>query len=208
LFGFDLVRNFRFPYWVSSISEFWRVWHISLSNWLRDYLYIPLGGNRFGQPKTVRNLLVTMTLGGLWHGAAWSFFWWGLLQGVALTCWRLLRLPARPTTLLGRAIGWCSTMTVVFVGWFLFRAPDPKVRSGMIDALGDWEFAPVHHAVLLAIFATAIPLAAMEWLLRAKGDFAILRWPPWVASLALGLMIVVILAMTQRHQASFIYFQF
>ena len=83
LMGIELIENFRFPYFVRTPQEFWRHWHISLSTWLRDYLYIPLGGNRGGGWQTRRNLLITMVLGGLWHGAAWTFVLWGVYQGAA-----------------------------------------------------------------------------------------------------------------------------
>ena len=88
LMGIELIENFRFPYFVRTPQEFWRHWHISLSTWLRDYLYIPLGGNRGGEWQTRRNLLLTMVLGGLWHGAAWTFVLWGVYQGVLLIGYR------------------------------------------------------------------------------------------------------------------------
>lgn len=91
LLGFQLQLNFRFPYFASNIAEFWQRWHISLSTWLRDYLYIPLGGNRGGSIKTYRNLMITMLLGGLWHGAAWNFVIWGGLHGGALAVHRVIR---------------------------------------------------------------------------------------------------------------------
>jgi D-alanyl-lipoteichoic acid acyltransferase DltB (MBOAT superfamily) len=208
LLGFDLVWNFRFPYWASSISEFWRRWHISLSNWLRDYLYIPLGGNRDGGLMTARNLLLTMTLGGLWHGASWNFVYWGLLHGIALSLWRFLPVPTQPTTLLGRAVGWGFTMTIVFAGWFLFRATDPVVRNSMIGALDNWQLAPVHGAAALAIATVVVPLFVLEWLLKNKNDFVVLQWPSWIRTPLLALLLVVVLAMTRHHQPSFIYFQF
>ncbi len=89
LMGFELALNFNQPYLASSITEFWRRWHISLSTWLRDYLYIPLGGNRSGNVKTYRNLMLTMTLGGLWHGASWNFVIWGALHGLYLSIHKL-----------------------------------------------------------------------------------------------------------------------
>ncbi len=99
LFGIDLMVNFRLPYFSKNPREFWNRWHISLSTWLRDYLYIPLGGNRHGQTQTYRNLIMTMTLGGLWHGAAWNFVLWGLYHGIALSIHRLsLRLGRRTNT--------------------------------------------------------------------------------------------------------------
>jgi alginate O-acetyltransferase complex protein AlgI len=208
LFGFDLIWNFRFPYWAISISDFWRRWHISLSNWLRDYLYIPLGGSRHGQIKTGRNLLVTMGLGGLWHGASWNFVLWGLLHGVALVLWRFLPVPTVPITPLGKATGWLATMVVVFAGWFLFRAHSWELLSGMAMAVGDWEWVPVHSAVVMAIAAVILPLALLEWLLQSKGDFFLVRAPVWIAYPACAALVILSLAMSSHYQASFIYFQF
>src|SRR5205085_11891873 len=91
--GFDLMVNFRMPYLAVSPSDFWQRWHISLSSWLRDYLYIPLGGNRGGKFKLYRNLMITMLLGGLWHGASWTFVAWGLFHGAILCIFRLLTVP-------------------------------------------------------------------------------------------------------------------
>lgn len=208
LFGFNLIWNFRFPYWATSISEFWRRWHISLSNWLRDYLYIPLGGNRHGGLRTARNLLVTMGLGGLWHGASWSFLLWGLLHGAALALWRFLPVPTQPASVPGRIVGWLVTMTVVFVGWFLFRAVNYDVLVGMTRALGNWELAPVHGAVALALATVAVPLTGIEWLLKRKGDFALLTVPLALRAPLLALLALLVLAMMRHHKTSFIYFQF
>jgi alginate O-acetyltransferase complex protein AlgI len=125
MMGFDFMENFRMPYASRSISEFWRRWHISLSTWLRDYLYIPLGGSRKGPGRTYLNLMVTMVLGGLWHGARWNFVAWGALHGGALVVERWWRgragAPSR-TTAAGGLLGWATTMTVVLVGWVLFRS--------------------------------------------------------------------------------------
>jgi D-alanyl-lipoteichoic acid acyltransferase DltB (MBOAT superfamily) len=208
LFGFDLIWNFRFPYWAVSISDFWRRWHISLSNWLRDYLYIPLGGSRHGSFITARNLLVTMGLGGLWHGASWNFVFWGLLHGVALAAWRFLPVPTIPVTAVGKMAGWLVTMIVVFVGWFLFRATSWELMSGMAMAFGNWEWAPVHSALLTAIAAVVIPLALLEWLLQTKGDFCLVQAPVWIAYPIYAVLATLSLAMSSHYQANFIYFQF
>ena len=162
LFGFELIWNFRFPYWATSPSDFWRRWHISLSTWLRDYLYIPLGGNRRGRAMSMRNMLITMALGGLWHGASWNFVAWGLLHGIALGVWRVLRIPTVPTSFAGRTAGWVLTIAIVFIGWLLFRASSEAVLIGMMGALGNWEWAPVHDAVARALLTLAILLAALE----------------------------------------------
>jgi alginate O-acetyltransferase complex protein AlgI len=127
--GYDFAENFRHPYIATSLSDFWQRWHISLSSWLRDYLYIPLGGNRHGAWKTYRNLLVTMLLGGLWHGAAWTFVVWGAIHGGALALWRFVsgfaptqqserRNPAQTV------LGWFVTMQIVLVAWVFFRSQD------------------------------------------------------------------------------------
>jgi alginate O-acetyltransferase complex protein AlgI len=128
LMGIELIENFRFPYLVRTPQEFWRHWHISLSTWLRDYLYIPLGGNRGSRWQTRRNLLITMTLGGLWHGAAWTFVLWGLYHGALLIAYRSAdrvraarRMLVGPTAL-ARIVGWAVMFHLTCVGWLVFRA--------------------------------------------------------------------------------------
>jgi alginate O-acetyltransferase complex protein AlgI len=208
LLGFDLIWNFRFPYWAISPSDFWKRWHISLSRWLRDYLYIPLGGNRYGRLKTIRNLYITMLLGGLWHGAAWNFVGWGLLHGTALAASRYFPDPVKPSRT-RIAIGWALTMLVVFIGWFFFRATSYAVSTGMIAAFRDMEWAPVHSAMLRVLVAAILPLFAIEWLQqRAENDFFLLAAPRWVAYSALSCFCFFSLIMLRQYQASFIYFQF
>ena len=117
--GYHFCNNFEHPYVAKSIQDFWRRWHISRSTWLRDYLYIPLGGNRNGRIRTGINLMVTMTLGGLWHGAAWTFVAWGVLHGAALLAHRhiLSGFPFRGR--IATCLGWAATMIVVLTGWVL-----------------------------------------------------------------------------------------
>jgi alginate O-acetyltransferase complex protein AlgI len=122
MLGFTYPKNFDYPYASRSITEFWRRWHISLSSWFRDYLYIPLGGNREGRAKTLRNLLIVFLLTGLWHGAAWTFVLWGLYHGAFLLLERVglgRGLEAAP-----RALRHAYAILVVLLGWVLFRAPD------------------------------------------------------------------------------------
>src|SRR5262249_29022628 len=120
MIGYDLPENFAMPYRAANITEFWRRWHITLSVWLRDYLYIPLGGNRAGTGRTYLNLILTMLLGGLWHGASWNFVVWGGLHGLALAAHKLWtkttrwRMPA--------ALGWALTFAFVALAWVPFRA--------------------------------------------------------------------------------------
>jgi len=119
LFGFALPVNFNAPYRAVSVSEFWRRWHMTLSRFLRDYLYIPLGGSRHGAARMIFALMVTMLLGGLWHGAAWTFVVWGGFHGLALA---IQRLWGRVGIALPRMVGWALTMLIVFFAWVMFRA--------------------------------------------------------------------------------------
>jgi D-alanyl-lipoteichoic acid acyltransferase DltB (MBOAT superfamily) len=139
LFGIRLPVNFRSPYRAISIIEFWRRWHITLSRFLRDYLYIPLGGNRLGEQRRYLNLLVTMLLGGLWHGAGWNFLVWGGLHGVYLCinhlwrAWRSDKADASPTGLAAKGVCWAITFFAVVLGWVFFRA---RTAGGAWQMLG------------------------------------------------------------------------
>src|SRR5262249_47829403 len=125
LLGYKLTKNFHMPYLATNISEFWRRWHMSLSTWLRDYLFIPLGGSRGSKWKTCRNLLITMTLGGLWHGASWGFVLWGLMHGLFLVIHKLFRsfsekrprLDSLVTSPPGKVLGLGLTLFCVGIGW-------------------------------------------------------------------------------------------
>ena len=123
--GYDLPENFNMPYLAKSLSDFWQRWHITLSSWLRDYLYIPLGGNRSGNRRTYINLMLTMLLGGLWHGANWTFVLWGLLHGsglaIARACHGRMRVP--------RFAAWVATYAFVCFAWIFFRAPSFAVAA-------------------------------------------------------------------------------
>ncbi|MCH2134947.1 MAG: hypothetical protein MK101_00015 [Phycisphaerales bacterium] len=132
MFGVEIPINFNFPYFSTSITQFWRRWHISLSSWLRDYLYIPLGGSRVSVPMTYVNLMITMLLGGLWHGASWNFVVWGGYQGGLLAAHKLLlnvtdrssSLKRWATTWWGTALRWAFTTWLWLLGWLIFRVTD------------------------------------------------------------------------------------
>jgi D-alanyl-lipoteichoic acid acyltransferase DltB (MBOAT superfamily) len=208
MMGFDLIWNFRFPYWATSPSDFWQRWHISLSRWLRDYLYIPLGGNRGGRVRTVRNLYITMLLGGLWHGASWNFVGWGFLHGTALATARYL--PAIPLhARIKSTLNWALTMGIVFSGWFLFRATSENLLLGMLSALHDFEWVPTHTAMLQSLVAAAVPLFAIEWIQqRTRNDFFLLSAPALVRYLVLSCLCFASILMLRQYQPTFIYFQF
>jgi D-alanyl-lipoteichoic acid acyltransferase DltB (MBOAT superfamily) len=139
--GIELIENFRFPYFVRTPQEFWRHWHISLSTWLRDYLYIPLGGSRGSAAQTNRNLLITMVLGGLWHGAAWTFVLWGVYHGVLLIAFRAAdriravhAWVASPGSL-ARITSWAVMFHVTCYGWLIFRARSARQLTDMTRSL-------------------------------------------------------------------------
>src|SRR5205085_2460469 len=141
VFGWEIPLNFDRPYFARNPSEFWRRWHISLSTWLRDYLYIPLGGNRGGTWKTYRNLLITMLLGGLWHGAHWNFVLWGAMHGVMLAIHRSGGLQAAwaggVTPPLRRWTSWAVTQYLVLLTWIAFRITNWRL---MLIAMGKFVF--------------------------------------------------------------------
>jgi len=144
LFGFQLPDNSNFPYAATSLSDFWHRWHISLSSWLRDYLYIPLGGNRRGLPIQIRNLLITMLLGGLWHGAHWTFVLWGALHGTALAIERLgaTLLTAKRLSIhafVSRSGSWALTQLFVLFCWIFFRASTFADAQDVISGIIQWR---------------------------------------------------------------------
>jgi len=125
IIGFDLPENFDMPYIATSITDFWRRWHITLSSWLRDYLYIPLGGNREGPRRTMINLFLTMLLGGLWHGASWTFVFWGFLHGIGLAVHKQwMQMVPKSSSKLRVVFGWATTYIFVCIAWVFFRAAD------------------------------------------------------------------------------------
>jgi alginate O-acetyltransferase complex protein AlgI len=205
LFGYELRLNFDFPYFAASIRDFWRRWHMSLSSWLRDYLYIPLGGSRGSRLFQYRNLMLTMLLGGLWHGAGWNFVIWGALHGAALVAhreWerRGLRMPA--------ALGLVATFWWVLLAWIFFRAPSfdgalVTVRSFVLfQAEGARSFG-VWPLVTYAALALVHALAARRWIERVTEPL-----PDWGYALLLGALVPLALAFTNAAVKPFIYFQF
>ena len=210
LFGLHFPVNFRRPYLAASITEFWRRWHISLSTWLRDYLYIPLGGNRHGVFNTYRNLMLTMLLGGLWHGASWNFVLWGGYHGALLGIERALRGDKAAD----ERRGWlyplqaAGTLLLAMISWVFFRAADlPEslhVLGQMVhggpgkNLLEPWHWGLVGIALLLALIEE-------HW----QGVERLLKGPVWVyaSALALILFCVEIFGVIDRA-IPFVYFQF
>jgi alginate O-acetyltransferase complex protein AlgI len=209
--GFDIMVNFNLPYFASNIREFWQRWHISLSTWLRDYLYISLGGNRRGEARTYLNLFLTMLLGGLWHGAAWNFVLWGAWHGAGLVVYRAWnsnsKFPNRRHWA-GSCLSWLLVMTFVFYGWFLFRAQSFEQILSMTHSLAQFSVPIWIGSYIVNLSAFLVPLLLMElWQFRS-GHLRALRLP-WVAKSALeGALLLAIMLFWHRKELPFIYFQF
>lgn len=217
LLGFRFPRNFDSPYKSASITEFWRRWHISLSSWLKDYLYISLGGNRKGKFRTYLNLLVTMLLGGLWHGAAMRFVLWGGLHGVALAVEKVFRPRYKAGVEMGRGIrvvGILITFVIVCVSWVLFRAPTMDVAGQMFSQIFTNFDAGIIPQVVVGYWGVfgLIGLGYVaHFLPRRWEDGArrcMMNLPLWGMALVVVGVIWVVMQIKSAEIQPFIYFQF
>ena len=211
LLGYTLRLNFDFPYLSVDIRDFWRRWHISLSSWLKDYLYIPLGGSRGGKLFTYRNLMLTMLLGGLWHGAGWNFVIWGGLHGLALVAhreWERAGIGRAIPRALGVPLGIVLTFWWVCLAWIFFRAQDLETALEIVHTWTTWSsegprsfgWAPLYtFAGLAAVHAVARTGAV------GRG---IERLPNWAFALLLGAVVPLALSFMNGAVQPFIYFQF
>ena len=207
-FGFFIPQNFNYPYIASSIQDFWRRWHISLSSWLRDYLYIPLGGNRLGSLLTYRNLMITMLLGGLWHGAAWTFVVWGLLHGIGLAIHRYVF--GNTGKWMGVAISIAATQFFILLTWVAFRAEsfaDMTTIWSAFTGLRDGGSQQLSWVVWTVPFVLALDamLGTTDW--KKLGRSPALRQPV-VYWGGLGALTAIVLALYPLQAAPFVYFQF
>lgn len=212
LLGYQFRPNFNRPYLAGSPQDFWRRWHISLSTWLRDYVYIPLGGSRCSRRRALINLLLTMLLGGLWHGAAWTFVFWGALHGAALAADRLWRqfapLPTGELGLARRGLGWAVTMLVVLVGWVFFRSPDfPTALAVLGGTLGFTTGAAALPDRLWLCLGVCFTLHAWPGPARLVSlPLLRLSWPRF--AFAYGMLAGLSLVLVNTGYRPFIYFQF
>lgn len=220
LLGFNLPINFRVPYIATSITDFWRRWHISLSTWLRDYLYIPLGGNRKGKVRQYINLMITMVLGGLWHGASWNFVIWGTLHGIALVVDKLRigimgqKEYSTGANVLLKILGWLFTFNFVSFTWIFFRARGLGAATVMIqrifsslslNILPQWISGYPVVAFLIA-FGYLIHFIPQKW---DKGYEIVLRRSPIIVqSFILAAVIWLLFQAKSADIQPFIYFQF
>ena len=217
--GIQLMRNFQFPYLARNPTEFWSRWHISLSTWLRDYLYVPLGGNRNGTIRTFRNLMLTMILGGLWHGAGWTFLTWGFYHGCLLCLyrWGRMYLPEKRCFKEGKRKYFGSIIqTIIFfhlicIGWIFFRAQNLQQAIDMIAAI---VLNPISEVGVLYLTATiTIPcfllLGVVEWSqIYMKDSYVIFKIPIFARIIVYSVFIIIFILFSVDDSQSFIYFQF
>ncbi len=213
MLGIEFPVNFRHPYRSLDITEFWRRWHISLSTWLRDYLYIPLGGNRRGRGRTYLNLALTMLLGGLWHGASWTFVVWGAMHGAALALhkWSMeMRGERREARfgLAGRLLSWAVTFVFVLITWVFFRSPDFHTAGLMLRQMFTPTAGGIRWAYVQAMVALALAVGSHVWsvLHEDRSPGLDLRRP--LAWPALTAVLLLVLLYAPFGTNPFIYFQF
>ena len=229
LLGFELMLNFNLPFAALNPADFWRRWHISLSTWLRDYLYIPLGGNRGGAAMTYRNLLITMVLGGLWHGAAWNFVIWGIYHGVILAIHRAF-WPDRdvdsrdrtPTPAWQTFLQWFGMFQLTVFGFLIFRCSrrvevDGLFRDFSLSQFTEmltswsngWGLDAAGQSMLFRVLVLTLPLVLIQIAQWWKNDlYFFLKWPLWARSILYGLLLLMYLLWGVTTSNQFIYFQF
>jgi alginate O-acetyltransferase complex protein AlgI len=217
MMGIELMENFRFPYFARTPQEFWRNWHISLSTWLRDYLYIPLGGNRGSAWQTNRNLLITMVLGGLWHGAAWTFVLWGFFHGMLLIVYRwaqqidVVRRWLLGTAPVARVLGWALMFHLTCLGWLIFRARSGRQLGGLLSSLV-FNFAPSSadvQGVLAPLVLYTTPLLLVHACEAYFNDVLVVRrLPIGVRYSVYAATFYLMMLFGNFGGSDFIYFQF
>jgi alginate O-acetyltransferase complex protein AlgI len=208
LLGFQLPQNFNRPYTALSLQDFWRRWHITLSRWLRDYLYIPLGGNRKGEGKTYRNLMITMLLGGFWHGASFTFLLWGGIHGTALSVERWGRTH-HPGFRMPKPLAWFITFNVVCVAWVFFRAPNLSTAFDILGGIGLSGPSPLVTLPMVFLVVAAIAVQFFPHDMWRRAEAWLVARPVAFQGIAIGALIVAAdAAVGQQGVAPFIYFQF
>ncbi len=213
LFGIELSQNFRFPYFSATPSEFWRRWHMSLSSWLRDYLYIPLGGSRLGAWRTKANLMATMLLGGLWHGAAWNFVLWGGYQGALLVLGQAANVDARAAwrNALTRVLATVAFFQFVCYGWLLFRATSmTQIQAFSTELLtGPYTLSVSLARPSLATMLGIVALCLYDFAAYRSGRATFYRaWPAPLRGALYAVLAVLTLMGMANERSAFIYFQF
>ncbi len=212
--GFRMMTNFNLPYFSKSVTEFWRRWHISLSSWLKDYLYISLGGNRNGKWRTYKNLVITMLLGGLWHGASWNFIIWGFLNGLYLSIEKFFGIDrGTSSSYVRKCVMAFITFNLISFTWIFFRSNSIHQALGIINNIAEpfqfWNiriqdtgiFAGMSMALLLLIF--------FEFVIIRKSNsdiYAMRSWSQSIGWIATLITLIILFGVSEGDQ--FIYFQF
>ena len=210
MFGFEFLENFNYPYISASITEFWRRWHISLSTWFREYVYIPLGGNRKGLPRQILNLLIVWGLTGFWHGASWNFILWGLYYAVLLILEKLflLKLLKKAPGILGHIY----TIFAVLLGWVLFYFENLSSLFGFFGRLFTASPASVHGLNLVLAFTPMILISmfaatpAAKVLLSNSREKAVVRYG--AVAVVMVMLLLCVAALASQSYNPFIYFRF
>lgn len=219
LMGFDIMINFRSPYFAKTIREFWQRWHISLSTWLRDYVYIPLGGNRKGRLIVYRNVLITMVLGGLWHGANWTFVIWGALHGIYIIAARVVQgkfgkalSNKKGISVFNKIAGMIFTFSIVLAAWIFFRAASLKEALYIFKSIFDlplYFFVGESRSPIVQCFMGIAFVVLMDYLSRRKTTGDVLRFKPQAVQWAVYYVVIFGIILFGVHGGDqFIYFQF
>ncbi len=213
MMGFELMANFHLPYFALNPRDFWRRWHISLSTWLQDYLYIPLGGNKHGPAKTIRNLTITMLLGGLWHGARWNFVLWGLYHGLILIVYRFLGQDRDSAdNIIFRHLKWIPQMILMsiltLVGWVLFRSTTVNQIAYFLTHVSfSFSVQTIHYIYQFAIITIPLFLIQIHQMVR-RDMFITTKYPFAAQVLMYGFLLFGVVVFGAGNTNEFIYFQF
>jgi D-alanyl-lipoteichoic acid acyltransferase DltB (MBOAT superfamily) len=214
LLGFDLAQNFRYPYFAIGLADFWHRWHISLSTWLRDYLYIPLGGNRKGRVRTCANLIITMLLGGLWHGASWNFVLWGGIHGASLALERAFRSRvsqiaqgSQTLRLLKQVVGTCFTFGIVSFTWLFFRLTNLSTIREYLRGVAALNFDGLLSVVPFLVLAGLLLAIDVPQMLTGD-EFCYLRLRQLPLAGLVSAVVILIILSVGGQSAPFVYFQF
>jgi len=208
MLGFDLPENFRFPYLARDFSDFWRRWHITMSRFFRDYVYIPLGGSRVTNWRIRGNLAVTTLVSGLWHGAAWTFVAWGGLHGLFIMGNHMVRGERRPPGLVGSVVGWAVTFTGVLLAWILFRAPSFGAAGVYVRGLVGQAGLTIAPGGLILFCLSAVVVDHVAGWVHERRPGVVERIPPIVRGGYFVLLGVFAWHAMPREANPFIYFQF
>ena len=208
--GIDLSRNFIFPYFAKNPSDFWKRWHISLSTWIRDYIYIPLGGNNGTKIRTITNLFIAMLLAGLWHGAAWNFIIWGAYHATLLTAYRSIPFLSKSEYSSNLSLIFYTTLMFFFTlfGWLIFRSPDISFLVHVITNFFNYQNSQTILKPLLWLMLYITPLLILQYTTRQYQDEAVSINRTWKWKVTDLLVLILLIGSSTSKNQEFIYFQF